>query len=124
MVIAFCRGSFNRPHRHRNKTESFHVIEGKLMVVFFDDCGRIVRGIRMGPYGGDQTFLYRLSSSVWHTVVPLTEFVIIHETTTGPFLKEETEYPAWGPGETDGEEIKAFMAKITAFINQDVSLSR
>ena len=117
MVIAFCRGTYNRPHRHQNKTESFHVIEGNLMVVFFDDVGQVVRRIELGPYdsngGKNRTFLYRLSSGLWHTVVPLSEFVIIHETTAGPFIKEESEFAAWGPDEYDADDVNGFLTRIT-----------
>lgn len=114
MVIVFCRGSYIRPHRHVNKSESFHVIEGELAVVFFDDEGQVTRRIQLGPLGSGRTFLYRLSSSLWHTVVPFSEFVTIHETTTGPFIKEETEFAAWGPDEADADGIRAFLGRITA----------
>lgn len=112
MVIGFCRESYVRPHRHMHKSESFHVIEGALLVVFFDNEGKVTRRIPMSPCGSGQTFLYRLSSSLWHTVVPLSEFVIIHETTTGPFIPGETEFATWGPDETNIEGIKSFLARI------------
>jgi cupin fold WbuC family metalloprotein len=113
MVIAFCRGTYNRPHRHRDKTESFHLIEGHLLIIFFDNHGQVIRRIKMGPCGSGRTFLYRLSCSLWHTVVPLSEFVIIHETTNGPFLKEETEFATWGPDVSETEEVDKFLASIT-----------
>ncbi|MBL7085931.1 MAG: WbuC family cupin fold metalloprotein [Candidatus Cloacimonetes bacterium] len=112
MVIAFCRESYVRPHRHKNKSESFHVIEGKLAVIFFDDEGKVTRRIKMGPVGSNSTFLYRLSSNLWHTVVPLSEFVIIHETTTGPFIKEESEFAPWSSVDDDPKGIERFLAKI------------
>ena len=112
MVIAFSRNPYVRPHRHVNKRESFHVIEGEMAVVFFDDSGRVTRHIRMGPLGSGHAFLYRSSSSLWHTVVPLSEFVIIHETTNGPFVREETEFATWGPDESDAGGIRALMARI------------
>ena len=113
MVIAFCQGSYVRPHRHVNKSESFHVIEGELMVILFDDKGQVTRRIKMGPSSSGYTFLYRLSSSLWHTVVPLSEFVIVHETVTGPFAKEDTEFAPWGPDDSDVDGIEMFLAKIT-----------
>lgn len=111
MVIAFCRDTYNRPHRHRNKTESFHVIEGDLLIIFFDDAGQEIRRLKMGPYGHGQAFLYRLSASMWHTVVPLSEFVIIHETTNGPFIKNETEFAPWGPQDGDKAGIEQWLAR-------------
>lgn len=115
MVIAFHKESYVRPHRHIDKSESFHVIEGKLAVVFFDASGQVTRRIKMGPFGNDHTFLYRLSSSLWHMVVPLSEFVIIHETTTGPFVEGEAEFPNWAPDDADADEIRAFLARIAGW---------
>ena len=112
MVIAFCRESYVRPHRHIDKSESFHVIEGELLVVFFDDRGRVIRRIKMGTPGSGYTFLYRLSRDLWHTVVPLSEFVIIHETAAGPFVKEEADVAAWSPHESDASGTREFMTRI------------
>jgi glucose-6-phosphate isomerase len=113
MVIAFCRGTYNPPHRHQNKSESFHVIEGELLIIFFDDRGKVTRRIKLGPPNAESTFLYRLSSDLWHTVVPLSEFVIIHETTTGPFVRGATECAAWAPDDSDREQIDKFLAGVT-----------
>ena len=109
MIIAFCQDSYVRPHRHTNKCESFHVIEGELSVFIFNNKGQVIQRINMGPFGGGQTFLYRLSTDLWHSVVPLSEFVIIHETNTGPFVDGETEFANWGPDETNAEGIKSFL---------------
>lgn len=115
MIIAFCRESYIRPHRHFNKSESFHVIEGKLLVIIFNDNGHVTRRIEMGTINSGYTFLYRLSSSLWHMVVPLSEFVIIHETTAGPFIKEESDFAPWSPDENDIGGIKTFIKKVMQF---------
>jgi len=112
MVIAFCKESYVRPRRHVDESKSFHVIEGELAVVFFDGRGQVTRRIKMGPLGSGRTFLYRLSISLWHTVVPLSEFVIIHETPTGPFVEGGTEFATWGPDEADADGIRAFLEGI------------
>ncbi len=113
MVIAFCRDSYVPPHRHRNKSESFHMIEGRLLVVLFDDRGLVTRKIEMTPLPEGKTFFYRLNMEQWHTVIPLTDFVIIHETTAGPFKKEESDFPAWAPAAVDEAAIRKFIRQIT-----------
>jgi cupin fold WbuC family metalloprotein len=112
MVIAFCRDTYNRPHRHHGKSESFHVIEGRLAIVFFDDSGLPTRRLLLGPPGTGETFVYRLACSRWHTVIPLTTFAIIHETTTGPFDPADTEFASWAPDGTDRAEANAFLARL------------
>lgn len=114
MVIAFYRDAYVRPHRHLGKSESYHLIEGELELVFFDDAGEPSRRVRMSPLGDGGTFLYRLSNSLWHTFLPLSEFVVIHEISEGPFRDEGSEFAPWGPEESDAEGIQAFLAKIAS----------
>lgn len=114
MVIALHRDSYVRPHRHWNKSESFHIIEGALQIIFLDDDGQVIRSVTMSADNRDRTFLYRLASPLWHTVVPHTEFVVFHETTAGPFVREDTEFPTWAPEETDEDGIRNFLRQLLA----------
>ena len=109
MVIAFCRDSYVRPHKHTNKSESFHMIEGELLVVFFNEEGKVERAIAMKPKGQGGCFLYRLSCERWHTVIPLSEYVVIHEVTNGPFIKEDSIFPAWAPDDSRKEAVNEFI---------------
>ena len=43
MVIAMARETYVRPHKHVNKSESVHVIEGLADAVLFDDAGNVGR---------------------------------------------------------------------------------
>lgn len=104
MVIMFARDSYVRVHRHRNKSESFHVVEGLLQVVFFDDEGRESRRVRLGPPGSGRPCLYRLACDAWHTVLVESDWVVIHETTNGPFVPGEAEFADWAP---DGQNPTA-----------------
>jgi cupin fold WbuC family metalloprotein len=110
MLIAFCRDSYNRPHRHRRKSESFHLIEGRVLIVFFDESGVPTRKVFLGPAGSGLPFVYRLSSDRWHTVIPLDDYVLVHETTTGPFEPGQTEFADWSPDGTDREEANQYIA--------------
>ena len=37
MIIAFCKDSYIRPHRHIDKSESYHIIEGRIEIIFYND---------------------------------------------------------------------------------------
>lgn len=104
MVIVLTKGFCVTPHRHRGKSESFHVIEGALTIVIFDDDGAIRDVIPMAPPGSDRTFYYRLPEKMYHTVIPETDVVVFHETTNGPFKREDMEFAAWAPGENDPDD--------------------
>lgn len=112
MVIAFCRGSYTRPHRHHGKNESFHIIEGQVAVVIFDDEGNVTHRLTLGPPGSGNIFIYRLRSSIWHAVIPLTNFVVLHETTSGPFEPGQSEPAPWAPDGSNQLDILKFLARL------------
>ena len=94
MIIAFCKDSKVPIHRHTgNSSESFHVIEGKLKVVLYDDYANLDQKIPMSSPGNGRPWLYRLSCSFWHTLELESEFVIIHEVGTGPFDPNAQDFP-------------------------------
>jgi glucose-6-phosphate isomerase len=111
MLIAFCHDSLNAPHRHIGKSESLHAIEGRALIIFFDEDGSIKRRITIGSAGSRLPPWYRLSSSEWHTVIPLDDMVVIHETTTGPFRPSKDVVPAWIP--TDAVSLRKFIEALT-----------
>lgn len=110
MVIALHRDTYIRPHRHQNGTESFHMIEGAVLVVFFEETGNVLKTLRLEA-DIRATFLYRLSASFWHTVIPLTEFAVFHEVAKGPF--GASEYPAWEPA-NEPDAIQQFKDRLLA----------
>jgi len=97
MLIAFCGDSLSPPHRHIGKSESLHVVEGRALIVFFDENGATKRRIAIGGVGTGLPALYRLAAQHWHTIIPLDEMVVIHEVTTGPFRREQERPPNWVP---------------------------
>lgn len=103
MLICLAAGTYVRPHRHRGKSESFHVVEGELDVVLFGDDGSVGEVVPMGPYHSGRTFFYRLTEPRFHTVLVNTPFALIHETTNGPFDPAATEFAPWAPAEGDPE---------------------
>lgn len=94
MLIALCRGTKVRIHRHPGRSESFHVVEGVVEVLFFNDQGEELERLVLGEYRSGYPFLYRLNASCWHSVVPVSEVVIIHETVEGPFSDDSSEFIA------------------------------
>lgn len=110
MIICLNRGTYIQPHRHAGKSESFHMIEGELSVVLFEDNGEIRQVIRMGPYQSQQTFFYRLMEPCFHTVLVRTPQAVFHETTNGPFDQADTEYAPWAPVGVD--EAQRFQHRL------------
>ena len=109
MIIAFLKDSYVPPHRHQNKTESFHVIKGEIDVIFFDEKGNINNRINLGNYLSGDPFYFRSNNKNWHTVIIKSDYALIHETTKGPFDASRTEYAPWAPKYNDSKAVKKFM---------------
>ena len=109
MIIILSKDTYIRPHKHIDKAESLHVIEGSADVIFFDYKGKIIKKIRLTAKKDKFTFYYRLSSSVFHTFKLKSKHFIFHETTEGPLLKKKTIYAKWSPSENNQFEVKKFI---------------
>ena len=108
MIIVFHKDTVIAPHRHPvGRSESYHLIEGSMNVYFFDDLGNVKRAISLHEKSKNKGFYYRLSKSEWHIPVAISEFMVFHETLTGPSISEEhIEYPSWKDKFNTKEKIK------------------
>jgi cupin fold WbuC family metalloprotein len=112
MLIAIAADSYIHPHKHLNKVESFHIVEGSVDVVVFDDAGGVVEVIELGDAASGRSFYYRLSDSLYHTLVIHGDVLVVHEVTNGPFVREETVLAPFAPAESERDEAQAYMAVI------------
>lgn len=101
MLNVFSRGFYAAPHRHPSKCETKTILRGRLLVVLFDEAGRVSRRITLGdPATGIRCV--RLEANIYHTNLPLDDIVVFLETTSGPYLGPEgSEFAPWAPNETD-----------------------
>lgn len=109
MIIAIGESSYIRPHRHFNKIESFHIIEGEADVLIFDNDGGIIDIVKLG---GCFNFYYRLETENYHTIIPKTSMVVIHETTNGPFDLRSSDFALFSPDEDDYTEVIKYMVAL------------
>ncbi len=99
MFIVHMRDCYVRPHKHLGKIESMLVLEGEVDVVLFYDDGSIRQVIPMGTQRSGKVFYQRLTDPIYHTLLIRSEFLVFHEITEGPFLRESTIFPDWAPAE-------------------------
>lgn len=122
MLIVLTKGAYIRPHKHLNKSESFHIIEGSVDVIVFDDEGHIIEVIQMGDYSSGSTFYYRISDPYYHTPLIRSDFLVFHETTNGPFTRSDTIFAPWAPEESNSAAGKEFMEQLAQAVESFLSL--
>lgn len=114
MIIAITKECIFQPHRHIEKSESFHMIEGELLIMLFNDAGHLYDLIFLCATHSDinktlsckKGYYYRLDSSQWHSILPLSNYVIFHETTSGPFIQGQHKFLHFCP--TEKKALKQF----------------
>jgi cupin fold WbuC family metalloprotein len=120
MIIVHKKDMYVRPHKHINKMESLHIIEGEVDLVLFDENGVVKEVITLGDYRSGHTFYFRFNHAVFHTVIIKSDIAIFHEVTKGPFVRSENIYAQWAPLATNIESVLKFQLAL----NQQIDLSR
>ena len=112
MFIVHERGCYVRPHKHLEKCESLHVIEGTAEAVFFHEDGSVRDVVALGDYRSGAPFFYRVGKPVYHTLLITSPVFVFHETTGGPFRREDTIFAPWAPTEEQPEAVTAFAQRV------------
>ncbi|TRZ54080.1 cupin fold metalloprotein, WbuC family [bacterium] len=112
MLIVHQKGAYVRPHKHLNKSEAVHIIEGKADVIIFNDAGNIVNVIEMADYQSGNIFYYRMSEPLYHTLLIHSDILVFHEITNGPFNRKDVVFAPWSPDDNDSTSLSSFMKKI------------
>jgi cupin fold WbuC family metalloprotein len=120
MLIAISSQSYIHPHKHVAKSESFHIVEGSVDVIIFDDVGAITNIIKLGAPGSGRSYFYRLSEARFHTLIIHSDILVVHEVTNGPFDREQTILAPFAPLERDEsaarDYIKYLFGEVAKFV--------
>lgn len=88
--------TYVRPHKHEDKDEYFQILKGEVLVVIFDDNGRIRQ---TGWLSLENAVSCKIKSGEWHTVVAL-EPSVIQEVKAGPYDPDTAKiFALWAPSE-------------------------
>lgn len=102
MLNAMEPSTYIQPHKHENpdKVEVFFVLRGKILLVEFDNEGRITDHIILDPdtgnYGGE------IPPGTWHTIISLEPGTVAYEVKDGPYDPSiDKNFASWAPAEGD-----------------------
>src|SRR3984957_14201297 len=97
MFILFSRGSYLAASKHLGKDESVDVIEGSADFVLLDEAGEIANVIPVGDPSTRLPFYLRTPHERYHAWIVRSDVFAVHETTEGPFRREDTVLAPWSP---------------------------
>jgi cupin fold WbuC family metalloprotein len=111
MINIYPKNLYIRPHKHSDKTETKHIVEGAMWMLMFDEMGKITNRFVMGKEYGN-TMIYRIESNLYHSIVPITEIVVFHEIINGPYTgSNDSIFPDWAPENNDAKGIEEFIRR-------------
>jgi len=114
MIIIDYKNNPNLPHFHISTSESHHIIEGKLGCFIFDQDGKIIRKYILSK---DHNILDRLNNNECHLLLPISDYVIFHETNKGSFNRHDPDMhiPKWFSKMTEKEKNYFYLDMINKF---------
>ena len=112
MVIIHKSDTYVRPHKHVGKSESFHLIDGDVVLVLFEDTGDLREVVQIGNYVSGKIFYYRIEEPIFHSILIQSDIVVFHECTEGPFSREDTIFADWSPEEGDRDGVYQFLKNL------------
>ena len=83
MIILQQKNNFYMPHKHLKKGETYHIMKGQMGCVLFNDRGKITFTCKLS-----KNDIFRVPINTFHPMLPITKYVIYHESKVGPFLKK------------------------------------
>lgn len=104
MLVCYVKETYVRPNRH-TKDESLHIIHGSADFIFLDEVGNPTCVVPLGESKSGKNFYLRVPKGVYHTLVIRSDIIVIHESISGPFRREDTEFAPWAPEETMKAEV-------------------
>ena len=116
-VLVYTKDTFNRPNRHP-MAEAFHLLEGACDVIFFTEDGKPDKNLHMeaAVRGNGRSFIVQFPVMVYHTIIVRSDWLVIHETCRGPFVRGTTTlYAPWAPLETDTDDVADFLAGLEMY---------
>ena len=70
----------------------------------------------MGSYGSNKPFFYRIAEPIYHTLIIRSDVLVFHETTSGPFQREQTVLAPWSPDGADESATARYVSALSETI--------
>jgi cupin fold WbuC family metalloprotein len=113
MVIVQGCGIYARPHRHLTRPETIIVLEGEGTFIRFTDDGQPVAAVALSASGSPGTTqILRVPVSEFHGLTVTSEWLVICESTLGPFDPMANEFAVWSPPQEDVAAVSRYLDEL------------
>jgi cupin fold WbuC family metalloprotein len=110
MVIVQGRGIYARPHRHLARPETIIVLEGEGTFVRFSDDGIPTAAVPLSAGGRAGTAqVLRVPTGEYHGLTVESEWLVICESTLGPFNPVANEFAPWAPSQENAGAVRDYL---------------
>ncbi|OQX97592.1 MAG: hypothetical protein B6I20_12270 [Bacteroidetes bacterium 4572_117] len=102
MLNVMNTNTYVQPHKHEkpDKREVFIILVGKVLVVEFNDSGKITGHIVLSKDSGN--YACEIAPGSWHTIICLENNTVVYELKDGPYVQEtDKQFAPWAPVEGD-----------------------
>jgi cupin fold WbuC family metalloprotein len=113
--------SYIQPHKHENpdKREVFTILSVSVLVVEFDNSGKITDSIVLNFQNGN--FGCEIKARTWHTIIALEPGSALFEVKDGPYNPNEDKiFAPWAPKEGD-PDTNSYIDRILKKLELKVS---
>jgi len=100
LLNAMQPGTYIQPHKHENpdKREVFIVLQGRLLLVTYNDLGEISNHIILDSTNGN--FGAEIPACTWHSIIILHADTVVFEVKDGPYEPiSDKNFAPWAPKE-------------------------
>ena len=118
MLIVCSMGDYVQPHANLKTSKSYHLLEGRMLVVFFTDGGDVEEHLILEGPPSDENNSARIAGHRINTVIALTPTVTFLEIVPGPW--EGTPFVDWAPDPAVVEEAHSYFADLLRTLERKV----
>jgi len=107
MLHAMEPETYVQPHKHENpdKREAFIILKGRVVVIEFDDSGRIQEFTILDPQTGN--YGAEIQPRTWHCLIVLAKGTLVYEVKDGPYDPSDDKiFASWASAEGNPEAEK------------------
>ncbi len=114
--------TYVHPHKHENpdKIEIFLILKGRVLVIEFNDNGKITDHIILDSEKGNKGV--EISPKTWHSFIVLKEGSVLYEIKEGPYIMETDKiFAEWAPeeGTKEGQEFnEKILSNLKAYLHE------